>query len=412
MTMSGNRRRYWMGGGSGATVAGVALAVFLTHGVIVPSKAGPAEAAQTPPKEAASVTVKTAQLHQLDIVPVREESFRQQKAAFGQIAFNEDASTTVLTPFSGRVTRLIAKVGEDVKRGDPLFEIDSPEVVQAQTDLIAAVLAVEKSKSQLGLAKRVLDRQTALLADKATAMREVEQARNDYASAESDFNTQQGALAAARNRLRVIIGRDDGEISRVERERIVNPLITINAPIDGTVTNRKIGPGQYVRADAAETLFAISDLSTMWLKAFVPEMDIPYVRVGQELEVKITALPRQTFTARVVAIGSASDPTTRRVVVRSEIKNPDRQLRAEMFATFKILVGDIETAPAVPVDAVIREGQDSSVWVQKQDPLAFQRRAVEIGMEQEGRVQVRQGVKSGEMVVGRGAIFVDSEAKQ
>ena len=91
--------------------------------------------------------------------------FACQKPAIGQIAFNEDASTVVLTPFSGRVTRLIAKIGDEVKRGDPLFEIDSPEVVQAQTDLIAAVQALDKSKSQLALAKRVLDRQTGLFAD-------------------------------------------------------------------------------------------------------------------------------------------------------------------------------------------------------------------------------------------------------
>src|SRR6185436_13864550 len=131
------------------------------------------------------------QLHQPNAVPVTIDRFSIQKLAVGQIAFNEDMSTVVLTPFSGRVTRLIAKIGDEVKQGDPLFEIDSPEVVQAQTDLIAALHGLEKSKSQLALAKRVLDRQTSLLADRATAMREVDQARNDYAIAESDLATAQ-----------------------------------------------------------------------------------------------------------------------------------------------------------------------------------------------------------------------------
>ena len=247
------------------------------------------------------VRVGLDQLHQLNIVPVVTDQFRIQKPAIGQIAFNEDASTVVLTPFSGRVTRLIAKIGDDVKRGDPLFEIDSPEVVQAQTDLIAALHGLEKSKAQLALAQRTLDRQTGLLKDKATSMREVDQARNDHAAAESDLATAQGTLNAARNRLRVIIGRDREEVERLERERSVNPLITINAPIDGTVIARKVGPGQYVRSDAGDPLYSIADLSTMWLKANVPENDIPLVRVGQEIEVRVTALPDRVFRARITA---------------------------------------------------------------------------------------------------------------
>jgi cobalt-zinc-cadmium efflux system membrane fusion protein len=398
--------------GTGLLLAGAVAAFALSNAMQpTPSQAGPAAAAQAPAQAPLSVQVKSEQMHQLDVVRVEPHEFRQQKFAIGQIAFNEDASTTVLAPFSGRVTRLIAKVGDDVKRGDPLFEIDSPEVVQAQTDLIAAVHAVEKANSLLALAKRVMDRQQALLAEKATAMREVDQARNDYAAADSDFRTAQGALAAARNRLRVIVGRGQEEIDRVERDRSVNPHITVNAPIDGTVIARKVGPGQYVRSDAADSLYSISDLSTMWLKAFVPEADIPYVHVGQQLEVKVTALPTKTFTARVIAIGASSDQATRRVIVRSEIPNPDRVLKAEMFATFKIWTGDPEVAPAVPAEAVIREGPVAAVWV-RQTPSVFQRRNVTLGSEQDGNVQVRDGVSPGEFVVSRGAIFVDNESRQ
>ena len=317
----------------------------------------------------------------------------------------------MVAPFSGRVTRLIAKVGDQVKSGAPLFEIDSPEVAQAQTDLIAAVNALEKSKGQLALTKRVYDRQAALMAQKATAQREVDQAQNEYAAAESDFKTMQGSLEAARNRLRVIVGRDKGEVARVERDRIVNPLITVNAPIEGTVIARKIGPGQYVRSDAGDSLYSISDLSTMWLKAYVPEADIPFVKVGQEIEVKVTALPSKTFAARIIAIGASSDQATRRVVVRSEIQNPDGILKAEMFATFKISVGEPEMSAMVPSEAVIRDGQLASVWVQQQ-PLRFKRRSVKLGTELDGRVQVRDGVKPDELVVGRGAIFVDNEWRQ
>jgi cobalt-zinc-cadmium efflux system membrane fusion protein len=357
------------------------------------------------------VRVNGDQLHQLNVVPVTTDRFSIQKLAVGQIAFNEDASTVVLTPFAGRVTRLIAKMGDEVKRGDPLFEIDSPEVVQAQTDLIAALHGLEKAKSQLALAKRVLDRQTGLLADKATSQRELDSARNDFAAAESDVATAQGTLMAARNKLRVIIGRDKAEVDRVERERSVNPLITINAPIDGTVIARKVGPGQYVRSDSGDALYSISNLSTMWLKANVPENDIPLVRVGQEIEVRVAAVPDRVFKARVIAIGAASDSATRRVSVRSEIPNPDGALKSEMFATFKIATGDGELSPGVPAEAVVWEGSVAAVWVQL-EPMLLQRRKVKIGLEQDGLLQVREGIKPGELVVGRGAIFVDNEWRQ
>jgi cobalt-zinc-cadmium efflux system membrane fusion protein len=369
------------------------------------------EAKEQPGKSGETIRVTEDQTHQLDIVPVQLYLFRVQKPAIGQIAFNEDASTVVHSPFSGRVTRLIAKIGDDVKRGDALFEIDSPEVVQAQTDLIAAVQAVGKAKSQLALAKRVLDRQASLLADKATAQREFDQAQNDYALAESDLMTAQGTLTAARNRLRVIIGRDELEVERVERERLVNPLITVNAPIDGTIIARKVGPGQYVRSDAADPLYSIANLSTMWLKANVPESDIALVRIGQDIEVKVTALPDRVFKARITAIGAASDTATRRVVVRSEIPNPDRALKSEMFASFRIATGEGGSSPSVPTESVIREGELATVWIQG-EPLVFQRRKVKVGLEQDGRLQILDGLKEGDLVVGRGAIFVDNEWRQ
>lgn len=362
------------------------------------------------PKDPNAVRVNVDQLHQLSVVAIATDQFRIQKQAIGQIAFNEDASTVVLTPFSGRVTRLIAKIGDDVKRGDPLFEIDSPEVVTAQTDFIAALHGIAKAKAQLSLAQRTLERQTSLLKDKATSMREVDAARNDAAAAESDLATAQGTLTAARNRLRVIVGRDDKEIERLERERVVNPLITVNAPIDGTIVARKVGPGQYVRSDAADALFSVTDLSTMWLKANVPESEIANVRVGQDIEVKVTALPDRTFKAKIAAIGASSDTATRRIVVRSEIENPDRVLKSEMFASFRITVSGGESSPVVPVESVIRDGEQASVWIAR-EPMLFQRRKVKIGLERDGRVQVLEGVQAGESVVGRGAIFVDNESR-
>ena len=217
-------------------------------------------------------------------------------------------------------------------------------------------------------------------------------------------------LEAARIRLR-ILGRTEAEIATLERDGTISRVTLINAPIDGTVISRKVGPGQYVKADSGEALYVIADLSTMWLKAQIFEQDIGFVRVGQEIEAKIAAAPNRTFKARIANISSASDLTTRRVMVRSEIGNPDGALKSEMFASFKIGTAEPSTTPAVPTPAVIREGDVATVWVEP-EPMLFKRRVVEIGMQQDGLTQIRSGLAVGELVVARGAIFVDNEWRQ
>jgi membrane fusion protein, heavy metal efflux system len=125
----------------------------------------------------------------------------------------------------------------------------------------------------------------------------------------------------------------------------------------------------------------------------------------------VPALPDRIFKARVTAIGASSDSATRRVVVRSEIANPGGVLKAEMFATFTIMTGEVSKSPSVPVEAVIREGDLSAVWVERA-PLTFQRRKVKIGVEEDNFVQILAGLNPGERVVGRGAIFIDNEWRQ
>jgi cobalt-zinc-cadmium efflux system membrane fusion protein len=218
------------------------------------------------------------------------------------------------------------------------------------------------------------------------------------------------AVDAARNRL-VILGLTDDQITAVEQKRTIQRATPVYSPIDGTVIARKVGPGQYVRSDSGEALYTIADLSTMWLKALIPENDIPAIKVGQHAEVTITALPGRVYIARITAIEASADPATRRLVVRSEIANPDGALKSEMFASFAIATSELESSLAVPLSALIREGQNFSVWVEV-EPLVFKRRVVEVGLEQAGFAQIRSGLKLDETIVVRGAIFVDNEWRQ
>lgn len=356
------------------------------------------------------VRVVADQMHQLEVVKVESYAFLDQRSAVGQIAFNEDASTIVLTPFSGRVTRLIAKVGDQVKRGDPLLEIDSPEQVPPQNDFIAAQTARNKARSQLDLARIVEKRARDLYEGKAAPFKDLQQAEAQLAGAESDMRSAETALEAVRIRLR-ILGRTDAEVIELEQQGTISRVTRIPAPIDGTVISRKVGPGQYVKADSGEALYVIADLSTMWLKAQIFEQDIAFVRVGQEIEAKVTAAPDRVFKARIANISSASEMTTRRVVVRSQIDNPDGVLKSEMFASFKIGSAEPSATSAVPTVAVIREGDVATVWVET-EPMLFKRRVVEIGVQQNGLTQIRNGLAVGEVVVARGAIFVDNEWRQ
>ena len=366
--------------------------------------------AEGPMKGADFLRVVPDQMHQLQIVKVRAYAFRAQTSAIGQIGYNEDASTVVLTPFSGRVTRLIARLGDQVKRGDPLLEIDSPEQFVQQNDFIAAQAAKRKAGSQHNLAQILENRVRGLHEGKAAPFKDVQQAEAQLAAAENDVRSADTAFEAARLRLR-ILGRTDEEILKLEETGTLSRVTTITAPISGTVVSRKVGPGQYVKADSGEALYTIADLSTMWLKAQIFEQDIAQVRIGHEIEAKVSAVPNRIFKGRINAINSASDLTTRRVVVRSEIENADGLLKAEMFAMFKINIDDGSPSPAVPTDAVIREGDVATAWVET-EPRLFKRRVVDIGIQRDGLTQIRSGLDVGELVVARGAIFVDNEWRQ
>ena len=403
------RVRRWRGAwlAWGFFFAGGALLAALLHISLVAS-AG--VAAQGVAKKSDIVRVTNDQMHQLGIVKVELYPFRVQKLAIGQIAYNEDTSTAVLTPFPGRVTRLIAKIGDTVNRGDPLFEIDSPEVVQPQNDFIAAFSAMNKARSQLDLARIVEKRLKEFVRRQSRRAQGISTGARAAGRRPERHALGRMSLEAARARLR-IVGFTDAEVAALKDKGTVRRATPIPAPIDGTVIARKVGPGQYVRNDTGEALYIIADLSTMWLKAQVPEKEISSIRVGQDVEVKVSALPDRVLRARVTAINAATDATTRRVIVRSKIPNPEGALKSEMFASFKIATGADEPSPSVPVQAVIREGDHAVVWVEE-EPMLFRRRKVTLGIEQEGRMQIREGLKAGELVAGRGAIFVDNEWRQ
>lgn len=338
-------------------------------------------------------------------------AFREERATDGRIAINEDTTTPVFSPYSGRVSRLIAKPGERVERGAPLFAIEASEFVQGHNDLITAVAGVEKAKSKLVLAQAAEKRQRELLAIRGGALKDFEQAQSDLVQAQGDLRAADIALAAVRNRLR-ILGRSDEEIADLEKRDRVGAETIVSAPIGGTVIQRKVGLGQYINAGANDPVYTIGDLSTVWLVANVRESDAPRMRVGAPVQVTVLAFPGQVFNAKLSYVAPALDPNTRRLPVRAEIANPNLKLKPEMFASFRIISGDDRSMPAVPVDAIVYEGANARVWVARPDSKTVVSRAIVVGDTSNGMVEVKKGLDVGETVVTSGTLFIDRAARR
>jgi cobalt-zinc-cadmium efflux system membrane fusion protein len=374
-----------------------------------PSEGDRGTAADATAALASSNTVKLddAQFQRVKVATVQPRVFVVEKNAPGRIAFNEDRSTPVFAAFQGRVVRLMAKPGDVIRPGSPLLVIDSPDLVQANADLIAASVAVNKARNQLTLAERVATRQRLLYEAGAAAYKDLEQAESDFRNAQHDVRTAEGQLAAARNHMRAPFGKSDAEVAQIEATHEVDRLAQILSPIGGTITARKVGPGQYVKPDNPDPLFTIADISTMWLFANVYETDIALIQVGQSAEVQVMAYPNQIFRARITYIAAAADPATHRIAVRAEVANPDGKLRPEMFASFRILTSGAVQTPAVPTTAIVREGEASKVWVAVA-PNEFAHRDVALGRERDGWTEVISGVQAGEQVVTEGGVFLSN----
>jgi cobalt-zinc-cadmium efflux system membrane fusion protein len=358
---------------------------------------GPA-AAHPPPNNvgmASAVHLTDAQLATLVVDPVRSVSFRSERTADGKIALNADTTTQVFSAYSGRVTRVLVGIGEHVNAGTRLLAVEASELVQGESDLY-------NDASQLKLARINEERKHAAFESKGGSLQDWQQSQADLAAAQT-------ALAAARNRLR-ILGKTEAEIQAMEAARSTDPIAYVLAPIAGTVTDRQVGPGQYVQAGNATPLYTIGNLASVWLVANVREEDAPLIEQGQQVEVRVLALPGRVFRATVTAIGATVDPVTHRVPVRATIANAEGKLKPEMFASFSIITSADSSAPAVPEEAVVREGQEARVWVlQGANELAL--RQIRTGRINNGMVEVLQGLRAGERVVTRGSLFIDRAAQ-
>ncbi|MCK1400946.1 efflux RND transporter periplasmic adaptor subunit [Bradyrhizobium sp. 4] len=344
----------------------------------------------------------------LTIEPVKAKTFRAEYVTEGKVAVDEDRSTPVFSPYAGRVTKLLAKPGEVLKQGQPLFTIEAADTVQAQNDFIAAMSSQNKAKSAIDLADIQFKRAKDLYEGHAIPLKDYQQAEATQVQAQNDMRSSATALEAARNKLR-ILGFTDETIKAFQDKGVINPEVTIYSPIAGTVVQRKIGPGQYVNSGASDPVFVVGDLSTVWLTAFVRESDAAAVCIGQDISVNVMALPGRPLTAKVNYVAAAIDPNTRRLLVRATIDNKDGLLKPEMFANVTIYSSGDRAAPAVPKQALIYEADKVRLWVAREDK-SVELREIKIGLINGNLVEVTSNLKPGEQVVTKGSLFIDRAA--
>jgi cobalt-zinc-cadmium efflux system membrane fusion protein len=358
--------------------------------------------------ETSSVRISKQQTQHISLATVGMKGFREEKIATGKIAFNEEFMTPVFSPYAGRVTRVVAKPGDVVKPLSPLLELYTPDLIQAQSDLIGnATTTLAKAKNTLSLARHNEERQHQLYSEKAAALKDWQQAQADLQNAESDVHAAEAALLAARDKLRAF-GKSEVDITRIEQGH-TDRVVTVTSPLAGTITSRKVGPGQFIRQDNTDPLFIIADLSQMWMLANVYESDVPWIKVGQPVEVQVMAYPAEVFKATITYIGAAVDPSTHRVDVRAVVDNRAQKLKPEMFATFRIITNADMQYPAVPLSAVVRDGDKANVWV-AQPEHQYVRREVKLGLEQNGYVQILSGLQPSEQIATDGGLLLGSLA--
>jgi cobalt-zinc-cadmium efflux system membrane fusion protein len=383
--------RQWRMVGIAAAVVIIAVLVVWLGGRIFGPHEGPAAPAPSPP---GTFRASPQQLKTLTVETVQTHGFVSEELTEGKIAVNGDRATPVFSPYSGRVTRVIAGLGDTVKAGAPLATLEATEFVQAQNDLRTAAAEVK-------LARINETRKHALYDAKGGSLQ-------DWQQAQADLTTAETALNSVRNRLS-ILGKSPADIAALERAEIIDPVATMTAPIAGVVVDRQVGPGQFLQSGSATPVFTIADPSSVWLLANVRETDAGLVKVGQSVEVRVLAYPKRAFKARVTYVAALVDSVTHRLPVRAEIDNHDGALKPEMFASFRILTSDASQSPAIPAGAVIYEGSGAHVWVLREDGL-LELRAIQTGRSSDALIEILDGLKAGERVVTKGGLFIDQVA--
>lgn len=325
---------------------------------------------ETAPSDAMTEMISLSQnkqmLANMATIEVRTEPIIKKIAAYSYLDFAEPNRKLITARFNGRIEKLfVNKTGDYIKQNQPLFEVYSPDLVQAQNDYLVALSG--------GIAS--------------------EQDQNNL-------------LTSARKKL-VLLGLASDQVKALETSREVKLVLTYHAPLSGTVIEKKIQEGMYV--NEGSVLYDVADLSVLWNIAEVFEGDLAVIKVGNAARLRLQSFPGEEFEGKISYIYPVVNPQTRTVKVRSEFVNTDQRLKPQMFGE-TIFEADFGSGLTVPENAVLFTGKRNLVWIQTEDGM-YEPREVQVGFKLDGKYQILAGLTEGEKVVSSGGFLIDSESQ-
>ncbi|MGA8865088.1 MAG: efflux RND transporter periplasmic adaptor subunit [Gallionella sp.] len=328
--------------------------------------------------------VDAPQLTFLRIMPVKAFPEPLVEPLNARIVYDDNHSARVFSPLSGRVTGIDVETGRQVRAGDALLRIDSPDFATASSDSM-------KANADLSLKQHAYERARQLLAIQGIALKDYESAEADMHQAEAESLRTKAVLKNLGNHVTTTEGR-----------------FILRAPIAGIVSERKVNAGSEVRPDAADPLFVITDPRHLWVLVDLPEQELDKVRTGQPVLVEVDAYPGEVFHGKVTVIGEAMDPVTRRIQVRCYVDNAQLKLKPEMFARVTPIADKQSDLPRIPNTALVTQGLYTYLFVEKALGV-LQRRRVSLATQDSDFSYVKEGVSPGERIVTTGALLLNSE---
>ena len=328
-------------------------------------------------------------IERVQAVPVPAD----EVTATARIEANPNRVGHAVLPLSGRVVKVLVKLGDPVTQGQPVVEIEGPAVAEAESAYIQAESSVRQAEVGIVKADADLSRLADQFEHQAVAQKEVLAAQTTVALTKASLEQAKSAKEQARRRLELLGLKPGGFQQRV----------IVAAPISGKVLELSVVEGEY-RNEINTPLITIADLSRVWATSEVPESKIRYCKLGGQADLQLIAFPNETFRARVTRIADTVDRETRTIKVSAELDNGTGRLRPEMFGSLRYAAG-VVASPWVPDSAVVRIGEKDFVFVE-QAPGRFLSSPVELGKRHDGGFAVTNGLKAGERIVSQGSVYL------
>ncbi|RPI66069.1 MAG: efflux RND transporter periplasmic adaptor subunit [Ignavibacteriales bacterium] len=310
-------------------------------------------------------------LANVSVSEVKSEKLSKEITSYSYVDFAEQNRVIIAAKFNGRIEKMyVDRTGDYVKKGDALFEIYSPDIIQAQNDYLIA----SKGFANINIS-------------------------------ESGSNNN-SIIEAAKQKL-LYMGITQGQVEEIEKSGKVNHSITYYSPASGTVIEKKVQEGIYV--NEGSIIYDIADLTELWIISEIFADDLGFIKKDSKIKFRMQTYPDKEFFGRVDLIYPVINPETRTIKIRSVLPNRDALLKPNMYGN-AVFTADIPEGITIPAEAVILTGERSIVWVEKEKGK-FEMREIKTGYKINGKYQVLSGLREGERIVSEGTYLIDSESQ-